>query len=280
MPLVRVDDIRLYFEVHGTAGSPLLMVPGYNSPQVEWPRPQLELLAESHRVVVFDSRGTGKSDRPSDGYSMQQFAADVIGLLDGLEIERAHVAGLSMGGMIAQHVALEHPQRVHGLVLGATAAGEPGRPILFPPSAEVLSALARPSTGDPAEDSRLAWPILYTPGYVAKERAALERLIELALAYPTTPAFVKELQFSAILQSHDTASRLGEIAAPTLIQAGGKDVLIPVENARVLAERIPGARLIVYPEAAHGYFHETGLVAAQDMLNFLQGVDAAVPSAG
>jgi 3-oxoadipate enol-lactonase len=275
MPLIRVNEIQLHFEKLGTGGSPLVMIPGYNSPLVEWPRSQLEGLAGQHQVVVFDLRGTGKSGRPADGYSMGQFAADVVGLMVALGIERAHVAGLSMGGMIAQHIALTHPQRVLGLILGATAAGEPGQPILYPPSGEVLSALIRPSTGDPAEDSRLAWPILYTSAYIEKQRETLERLIKVALAYPTTPAFVKELQLSAILQTHDTASRLGEIVAPTLIQAGEQDVLIPVENARALAERIPNARLIVYPQAAHGYFHETGLVAAQDMLEFLGEVDRA-----
>jgi 3-oxoadipate enol-lactonase len=274
MPFARVNDITMYYEVHGDSGSAVVLIHGYGCTKVGWPLSHVARMAARHRVVIFDNRGVGQTDKPTTPYSMAQFAGDVVGLMDAVDIQAAHVVGVSMGGMIAQHVALGYPERVLGLVLGCTAPGEPGA--LFPvsPPAEVLEAFLKPSSGDRAQDERNAWPIVYTRPYIEANRPLLESQLADILAYPEAPPYALTLQMEAILNTHDTLRRLGEIRQPTLIQVGLEDVLIPAGNSRILAERIPNARLIEYPAAAHGYLDEVGPAAVDDILAFLAEVDA------
>jgi len=275
MPFARVNDISMYYEVHGDSGSPLVLIHGFSCSKVDWPVSHVQRLATRHRVVIFDNRGVGQTDKPTTPYSMAQFAGDVAGLMDAVGIQAAHIFGVSMGGMIAQHVALAYPERVLGLVLGCTAPGEPGAGFPVSPSSEVLEVLMKPPSGDRAQDIRDAWPIIYARPYVETNRALLESGLSEILAYPEAPPYALTLQLGAIGGTHDTLHRLGEIRQPTLIQAGLEDVLIPPGNSRILAERIPNARLIEYPASAHGYFEEVGFTAVDDILAFLAEADAA-----
>jgi len=274
MPFARVSDITMYYEVHGDSGSAVFLIHGLNSPKVGWSLSHVARMAAEHRVVIFDNRGVGQTDKPTAPYSMSQFAGDVVGLMDALNVQAAHLFGMSMGGMIAQHVALGYPERVLGLVLGSTAPGEPGTLCPVSPSAEVLEVLMKPSSGDRAQDERDAWPIIYTRPFIEANRALLESELADLLAYPEAPPYAVQLQMEAMLNTHDTLHRLGEIRQPTLIQVGLEDVLVPPANSRILAKRIPNARLIEYPAAAHGYFAEVGLAAVEDILAFLAHVDA------
>jgi 3-oxoadipate enol-lactonase len=275
MSFARVNDISIYYEVHGDSGSPLVLISGFSCSKADWFVSHVHRLATWHRVVIFDNRGVGQTDKPTTPYSMSQFASDVAGLMDAIGIQAAHIFGISMGGMIAQHIALGYPERVLSLVLGSTAPAEAGG--LFPvsPSPEVLEVLIKPPSGDRAQDTRDAWPIIYTRPFLEANRALLESHLRVTLAYPEAPPYALALQMEAIQNTHDTLPRLGEIRQSTLIQAGLEDVLIPPGNSRILAERIPNARLIEYPAAAHGYFEEVGFSAVDDILAFLADVDAA-----
>ena len=122
MPFVQVNDLKIYYEEYG-AGTPLLLVMGLGATVLGWSLPQVKRLATKHRVILFDNRGAGQTDKPRGPYTMPQLAADAVGLLDALSIGRAHVFGVSMGGMIVQHIALDYPQRVRSLILGCTGAG-------------------------------------------------------------------------------------------------------------------------------------------------------------
>ena len=274
MPYAKVNDISMYYEVLGASGSPMVLIHGFSCSKVDWPVSFVQMLATQHRVVIFDNRGVGKTDKPTTPYSMSQFASDVAGLMDAVGIQAAHIYGMSMGGMIAQHLALGYPSRVLGLVLGSTAPGEAGG--LFPvsPSSEVLEILIKPTSGDRAQDTRDKWPIIYTRSYIEANRALLENRLSEILAYPEAPPYAIMLQLAAMRDTHDTLQRLADIRQPTLIQAGLEDVLIPPGNSRILAERIPNARLIEYPAAAHGYIEEAGLTAVDDILAFLAEIDA------
>lgn len=274
VPFAQVNDISMYYELHGYAGSPIVLIHGYNVTKVGWPLSHVQRMSAQHRVVIFDNRGVGQTDKPTTPYTMSLFAADVVGLMDALAIDKAHIFGISMGGMIAQHVALGYPERVLGLVLGCTAAGEPGALYPVNPSSEVLEVLLEPSSGDRAQDNRDAWPIIFTPSYIKANRALLESGLQDILEYPEAPPHALKLQLEAIVNTHDTLHRLGDIRQPTLVQVGLEDILIPPANSRILAERIPNARLIEYSGAAHGYFEEVGLTAVDDILAFLAEVDA------
>ena len=115
MPFARVSDITMYYEVHGDSGSAVVLIHGYGCSKVGWPLSHVARMAAGHRVVIFDNRGVGQTDKPTTPYSMAQFAGDVVGLMDALNVQAAHLFGMSMGGMIAQHVALGYPERVLGL---------------------------------------------------------------------------------------------------------------------------------------------------------------------
>lgn len=272
MPFAQVNDISLYYEIHGEQGSPLIMIHGYSACTVDWYPPSIEKLAEAHRVIIFDNRGTGQSDKPEAPYSMQDLATDMIGILDALGIPKAHVFGVSMGGMIAQHVALNFPERVLGIILGSTAGGGIWHPKVVAPSDEVLDILAQTASGDAKRDAKITWPIFFAPAYLETHNDLLEQRLQKKLDYPAAPPYALNLQMGAIAQ-HDTFSQLHEIQSPTLVQCGLQDVLLPPQNSRPLAEYIPTATLIEYPEAAHCYFDEIGLEAVEDILVFLAEID-------
>ncbi len=149
MPISKESNISIYYEVHGEQGSPFLMINGLGANKAGWSPTFLQLLSAQHRVIIFDNRGTGQSDKPHTAYTMAQFAADAVGVLDTLQIDQAHVFGISLGGAMAQHVALNHSTRVRSLILLGAASVWVGHPKFVAPSQDVLSALARPSLGTP-----------------------------------------------------------------------------------------------------------------------------------
>ncbi len=271
MPYVKVKDISIYYESYGSeANSPLVLVMGLAATKLGWEIERVKRLARKHRVIVFDNRGSGQSDMPDAPYSMALFAADTVGLMDALKIDKAHIFGISMGGMIAQHIALDYPERTLSLIMGCTT---PGGKRVVPSSREVTRVLLQPKSGDRAKDARDKWPIMYTPAFIESERELLESRLELKLAYPEQPRYAFERQFETIIKTHNTFDRLPELKMPVLIQTGLDDVLIPPGNAHLLAGQISQANLIEYPNAGHGYFLETGFKAADDVLVFLDEVD-------
>lgn len=188
MPYANVNNMSIYFEVYGENGSPLLMIHGLGANKNGWSRNLVQLFATQHRVIIFDNRGVGQSDKPWTSYTMADFADDAVGILNTLQIDQADVFGVSMGGMIAQHVALNHPTRVRSLILGCTASGWLGNPQFIAPSQEVLTQLAKPSSGDRAQDEREGWTIMHPPAFIEAHRDLLEQelLASLAQKYPET----------------------------------------------------------------------------------------------
>jgi 3-oxoadipate enol-lactonase len=275
MPLAKVNNIALYYEMHGAGGTPLVMIAGGGDSKADWLPEHLALLCTKHQVVIFDNRGIGQSDKPTEPYSMAQYAADIIGLLDELSIDCTHIFGVSMGGMIAQHVAINYPRRLLSLVLACTIPGGLSHPKVVPPTEAVLAQLDKPSSSNPAQDIRDGWSIVYAPHFIENNSAFLERILQAHLAYPEPPAYANNLRWEAIVKTHDTYADLPHIRCPTLILTGTEDRLVPAENSQLMAARIPNARLIQYPGCAHGFLHETGTKAIEDVLAFLEEVDQA-----
>ena len=204
----------------------------------------------TYDCIRYDSRGAGRSRAPWRPTSVPELAGDAVHLLDALGIDSAHVYGLSMGGMVAQEVALRFPDRVRGLVLGGTSHGGP-RSVL--PSPQVASALV--SRGTPAAlRAELVGRALFTPGFREREPARVRHhLGQLGRHRSSARGLASHLLAVA---SHDTRARLGRITAPTLVLHGAQDELIPPANARLLAQAIPGARLELVPDAGHVYLLE------------------------
>lgn len=263
MPYTDAPGFRMYYEEHG-GGFPLLMINGLGSDHLEWLH-QLPAFAERFRVVVFDNRGTGMTDVPPGPYTTAQMADDAAKLLRALDIGQAHVLGVSLGGMIAQEVALRHPDLVEGLVLACTG---PGGELSVHPSPEAMAAFALAKGEDPEAELRRMLPFLYTDACIRERPGEIEGFLRRRLDHPTAPeGYLAQLAAAVI---HDASSRLGEIRARTLVITGDADRLVHWENSLRIAGRIPQAKLVVLPGAPHRLFAENADAFNREVLSFLQ----------
>jgi pimeloyl-ACP methyl ester carboxylesterase len=256
--------VRIWHDSHGD-GEPLLMIPGFSTnATVYWAL--APLLARHFRVVLMDPRGAGRSDVPEPPYTMRHFADDCAAVLDAAGIDSAHVLGTSFGGMVAQHLALEHPQRVRGLVLGCTTPG--GASHVAPQPQDIGLLLTSGDIADPVESLRSLYPVNYSDAFCAENDAVLCSMA-VANAHLRSRPQGRAGQLAAAT-SHDTLDRLPQIAAPTLVLHGEDDRIVPAANGRLLAERIPAARHIEYPGARHTFFTECAERVAHDVTSFLK----------
>lgn len=250
MPYADGRGATLYYEVHGD-GEPLLLIPGFGC-AVEVYFAQTPALAKGHRVIVFDPRGAGRSDAPLGGYSMEVYAEDCVDVLRAAGMDAAHVLGTSFGGMVAQHLAILHPKAVRRLVLGCTTPG--GTHHVLPPAENLAAFLASSEIEDPATAVRMRYAMHWSDGYIAEHD---EEIVARAAADADlrSSAEGRAGQLAAV-NGHDTWDRLAEIGAPTLVAHGALDGLVPIENGRNIAARVPGARLSVYDGAKHMFYVE------------------------
>jgi pimeloyl-ACP methyl ester carboxylesterase len=250
MPTAGVNGQELHYLQRGE-GEPLLLIQGMSGTHLSWGEEFLALLERDFALTIFDNRGVGHSSRVEEPFSIADMADDTAGLLDALGIDRAHVLGISMGGMIAQQLALRHAGRIRTLALGCTYSGGPG-------SARTSDAIgARLAqawlSGDREQAIRTGWEVNVSPAFAAsEERYAAFR--ENVLAARVALAVIM-LQAQAI-GGHDVAARLGDIDVPTLVIHGDRDEMLPVENGRMIAARIPGARLEVLEGVGHMFWVE------------------------
>lgn len=262
MPIVRTNGIERYYEETGS-GDPLLFINGIGGTSQGW-QPLLPALAARFRVITSDNRGVGRSAAPPGPYTTKQMAEDAAALLAHLGVARAHVVGSSMGGLIAQELALAYPALVDRLILYGTFA-RPRRAITDPWLTFVAQMAERL---DPAANT-LGWlPWLYTPAFLADPERVEAALAWQAL-YPA-PAHGIVAQTEAV-RAHDAWDRLPQITAPTLVLVGPEDVVTPVYYARELAERIPGARLQVLERGGHDALLEYPEDGVSALLAFFTG---------
>lgn len=254
--------VKIYWDEVGN-GEPLLLIMGLGYPSDAWHRTR-PVLAKRYRTVALDNRGVGRSDMPPGPYTIPLMASDAASVLDAARADSAHVFGISMGGMIAQEFALQYPKRVRSLILGCTAAGGPTAEASEPEAAELLAA----RSGMTAEQAaRAAIPFIYDAG-------TPRELIEQDLAvrrpwFPRPEAYLAQLQGIFLWESY---SRLEQIHAPTLVIHGERDRLVPVGNARILAEKIQGAKLVVLPNAGHIFTTDQADEAHRAIFRFLETV--------
>ncbi len=250
MPEAQIGAVKIHYTEAGE-GEALLLIMGFGMPGDAWVG-VLPFLQGFH-AIYFDNRGTGQSDKPEGPYTIAQMADDAAGLLAALRIERAHVYGVSMGGMIAQELVLRHPQRVRSLVLGCTMCGGEhatlGAPEVIDILLEMVQGMGRT---DPQTWVDRQLPIVFPREWIAANPGIRDMLVMLAPLLPPTPPETAQRAMAGMF-GWSTYDRLPQITAPTLIIHGDQDVIIPVENAYVLQERIPGAQLHIVKGAGHGY---------------------------
>lgn len=262
MPTAKVGDINMYYEVHGE-GEPLLLITGLGGDLTGWIFQIIEF-SKKYRVIVFDNRGAGRTDAPDVPYSIEMMADDTAGLLDVLGIERAHILGLSMGGFIAQELALKYPQRVQSLILATTAASPHSS------NKHVLDTWARMALEGVSVETRLREQLLWIFTDKFFENPELVQMaINTMLANPQPqPTYAFARQVTACVE-HDTRDRLGEITAPTLVLVGKEDILLPVKLSEELAVGIPNAELVVLEGGGHGFLAEIADKFNQAVLDYL-----------
>ena len=241
MPFIENQGARIYWDEQGQ-GEPVLLIMGLAYPSDMWFRTR-PVLAAKYRTIVFDNRGVARSDMPPGPYPIPLMASDARAVLDAAGVKSAHVFGVSMGGMIAQEFALQYPDRVRSLILGCTAAGGPTAVQAKPEVGQVLMMRGMMS---PEEAAEAAIPYIYDPG---TPRARIDEDLAVRRPWLAKPeAYMAQLQGILAWEAY---SRLPQIKAPTLVIHGETDLLVPPGNGKLIAERIPGAKLVMIPHASH-----------------------------
>ncbi len=265
MPHADVNGQRLYYEIHGR-GVPLLCVMGVGSDLTGWSL-QLRAFSARHRTVVFDNRDVGRSSYAAEPYEIRDMAEDTIGLADALGLDRFHLLGLSMGGAIAQEVALAHPQRVISLTLCVSFGGG-GRWAQERARVQIESLPAR------SEAQLLDEMMLLTLSEATYEQPGqVQMMRSLIMSYEhrqRRAGFVRQLRASA---AHEARGRLSRLSLPVHVIAAEQDRLVPEWKSRELAELIPGARFQTIGGAAHAVNIERPDELARLVLEFLERVD-------
>lgn len=244
MPKIKVNDINIYYEIHGE-GFPYVMIMAMAG-DVNWWTPEIiEASSQNFKTIIFDNRGTGQTDEPAIDYSMKLFADDTVGLMDALNIEKAHILGVCMGGLIAQEIALTYPDRVERLILGCTHCGGSKQ---IPPSNKIIRKMMSPKKMTPDDFISLS----FTEDFIKDNPGFIESYKQLMLKTPiSSDSFQRQKQ---AIMGFSSGMRLKKIKAPTLIIHGKEDVIVPPGNAEILLKRIPGAKLIMLDNVAHFLF--------------------------
>jgi pimeloyl-ACP methyl ester carboxylesterase len=267
MAYVENQGARIYWDEQGD-GAPILLIMGLGYPSCMWHRTR-PVLAARYRTIAFDNRGIGKSDLPTGPYSIPLMASDAAAVLDATGVDSAHVFGVSMGGMIAQEFALQYPKRVRSLILGCTAAGGPTAVRAQQDAIQMLMAHDRMT---PEQALEAPVPFIYDP---ATPRERIDQ--DLSVRRPWLPrpeGYAAQLQGIIAWESH---SRLCDIGTPVLVIHGESDRLVPPGNGELIAERIPGAKLVMIPHASHLFVTDQTENAHRVILQFLE--EQTVPKA-
>jgi len=267
MPKARVNGVRIYYEVYGQ-GAPILLIMGLGGSSLAW-QSQIPTFSQHLRVIAYDNRDAGRSDKVEAEYSMADMADDAAALLDHLEIDSAHVYGVSMGGMIAQELALRHPGRARTLILGCTS------PCLaaMPPSEKAARDNMESAVLPPREAFERSTWTGYSDDYLVAHRDDL--WLRAQVEGGLTPPLDALRRHYAVVGGFDARERVGQIRAPTLIMTGDDDPLVPPENSRFLAEHIPGVELVVFPGGRHAFnveFEDESNGAVLDFIRRRRGI--------
>lgn len=251
MPKAKVNEVEIAYRVQG-AGDPVILIGGFTMVKESWGL-QVQGLAKHFRVITLDNRGVGETRIPPGPFQVSDMAADTVGLMDALGVDAAHVFGVSMGGLISQTLALDHPDRVRKVVLGCTTHG--GRHAVRP-APEVMEALGKATDPTvPVEEAVRNWvPTMFSERFMKEETGRLADFIRFSVQnWPTPEGAAGQI---GALSVFNVRRRLGEIRCPLLAITGSEDLMMPPENAKLLAEGIPGAEHYVVEGAGHGFFFE------------------------
>ena len=265
MPRTTANGIEIYYETHGK-GQPLILISGIGYTNWQWYR-MVPFLAGQFQVITFDNRGVGQTDKPTGPYSAQMLAADTAGLLDALGLEKAITLGHSMGGFIAQAIALDFPHKVDKLILCSTNFGGSHHVPVTPEAMKVLTDVS----SDPMTRFKNGLIVSTTPGWAEKNPDTIQDWIAWRAANPIEPASYSAQLAIGLGLLPDAAAfegKLHRIAVPTLIVFGEHDKVVPPANAALLAEKIGNSRVVILSNAGHFFPIEVPEAASQAVIEF------------
>lgn len=262
MPKVKVNDINIYYEIHGE-GFPLVMILGAVQNIFWWHHNLINKFSEKFKVIIFDNRGSGRTDKPKIDYSIKLFVDDTVGLMDALKIEKAHIFGHSMGGNIAQELVFNYPEKVGKLILCSTDCG-----------------CSKAVKGDQGSLVARQWnqykifelvdsimEIFFTEEFIQNNPEAVKDIYQKIVRNPI-PLHAFRRQFMA-KSTRNAWRKLKGIRSPTLILHGKEDRDTPSQNADILADRIPGSKKIIFEGSSHGIHLDNVEKLTQVILDFL-----------
>lgn len=259
---ITVNDINVAYRVFGT-GDPVFMIMGYGSTMNLWETGLLRQLAGRFKVIIFDNRGMGNTSAGTRDFSIEQFADDTSGLMDALQISRAHVLGWSMGSMVAQELALRHPAKVDKLILYAAYSD----PMMFPAAPDVIKRLA--DTSGTAQERGMRYiSVLFPSSWMRNNGERVKEVFFRPMG--NIPQETLARQVTAIESWKGSSDRLGRILQPTLLIAGAEDVLVVPSNASYLQGRIAGARLDLVEGGGHGLMFQYPDAFSRTVTGFLE----------
>lgn len=248
MSTAKIGDISMNYTLHGS-GEPVVLIGGYASGYWQSWTKYLPILGARHRVLAFDSRGSGSSDAPDSPYTVKMMADDTLGLMDHLGIERAHIIGRSLGGCIAQEIALRRPQAVRSLTMTSTLArmGNRGK-ALVAHWIDTVTVLGFPKFFE------YLMTYFYSAGFYDSRADEVQRAVDGLLSAPRSVHGFRHTGHAVV--THDVMDRLSAIAVPTLLLCGADDLITPASHTQEIGRRIPGAEVRIIPQAAHGFLTE------------------------
>ena len=265
MAFIQNQGAKIYWDERGQ-GAPVLLIMGLGLTSDMWHRTR-PLLESRYRTIALDNRGVGRSEVPPGPYSLATMASDAASVLDAAGDSSAHVFGVSMGGMIAQEFAVQYPSRVRSLILGCTSPGGPHAVRAEPAALEMLTSRA---TMTVEEFSDAVLQFIHDPG---TPRGRIEE--DLVIRRQWNPSIEGYLAQLHGIMAWEAYSRLPQITAPTLVIHGETDRLIPPGNSRVIADRLPNAKLVLIPRAGHIFSTDQPEASHRAILDFLAAHDGA-----
>jgi len=275
MPKIIVNDIEMYYELKGS-GFPLVMTMGFAGNIDWWPHDFVKELSKYYQVLLFDTRGTGRTQDKGIVYSMPLLARDTINLMDKLGLEQAHLFGISMGGMIAQELVLRYPSRFDKLILACTSCGlRHGAVISF----DRFKFWLKYPFDSRIRSRSLMTNIFFSQKYLnqkntlEKKKGKRKKIFSRRLKMRPTPIKTKLKQMAGVFFC-DTFCRLPQITSQTLIITGTKDFMVPHKNSTILAKRIPATKLVKLKDHGHAFIGESPEESSSIILNFLAGQES------
>lgn len=268
MPYLQLRDLKLYYEVFGE-GPPFLFISETACHGEVWKPYQVPEFSRDHRVIIYDQRGTGRTGAPSAEYTTKTLADDAAALLEHLGAEQAVVYGHSMGGRIAQLVALDYPQKVKKLILASSGASHTTRGIPL----KMCLELVEKGYEKYARDHAIR--IGFTEKFAREQPQRIEEFLKIRLA--NLPPLSSYLMHVMARQAHDTGDRLKDIVIPTLVMVGDDEAkttsdISHLASAEILARSIPNAKLVLFPDSGHYYFFARPEETNQAIREFLQAL--------